>query len=562
METSLIEADRTEQKDEHQEPDESGEYSDNHDRDDDLATFEETKAAEEEATRKRNIYVRSLQWLQKHFIITYADKAANTIVLACKKYYSKRVWDELHQQDGAYAPAGERRRAIIDRHTAWALSQGVSPTQEKGKLPYFYASVKLHKNPTGMRYIAASKGTTLSQISSWVSRGLQDILPYVEEIWINCALKGGIMTKGSWIAQDAQTVVNRLNQLNKNHNPDEAIQMEVWDFSTLYTTLDHEDLKSRMREIIDWAFQRAKDDSGQCLWSLVCDADKRKSKWSCAQIRTLKKNEKASSKWFNAEKLANWLDYVVDNTYVTLGNHTFKQRVGLPMGTQCAPIVANLYLLTYELEFLRKTISRGDLDLARRICGCRRYIDDILAIDVPSFRDILYRDNDRYGLYPKETLKLTEEGGSTESITYLDIWIRRDDKGWYSSMYDKRDHIPSMKDNLRFPHPLTRLSRSCKLNTITGQFHRFHRRCTRPHLFVEAAVDLLSRMIKAGYKKQPVLNKAKAFKSHIKGRRKVQIFQDNWLKIKRRLKDVNWSQPTDVSYDTSNNETTWTSQSQ
>ena len=43
-------------------------------------------------------------------------------------------------------------------------------------------------------------------------------------------------------------------------------------------------------------------------------------------------------------KLIEMLDYVIDNIFIRLGNKVFRQTIGIPMGTDCAPLLANLLL--------------------------------------------------------------------------------------------------------------------------------------------------------------------------------------------------------------------------
>jgi hypothetical protein len=45
------------------------------------------------------------------------------------------------------------------------------------------------------------------------------------------------------------------------------------------------------------------------------------------------------------------LGFLVDNIYVVSGNQVFQQSVGIPMGTNCAPLLAELFLYSYEADF-------------------------------------------------------------------------------------------------------------------------------------------------------------------------------------------------------------------
>jgi hypothetical protein len=47
------------------------------------------------------------------------------------------------------------------------------------------------------------------------------------------------------------------------------------------------------------------------------------------------------------------LAFFVDNIYVVLGDQVFQQYVGIPKGTKCAPSLADLFLYSYEAEFVQ-----------------------------------------------------------------------------------------------------------------------------------------------------------------------------------------------------------------
>ena len=47
-------------------------------------------------------------------------------------------------------------------------------------------------------------------------------------------------------------------------------------------------------------------------------------------------------------------EFLVDNIYVRFGEQLFRQMVGIPMGTNCAPLLADLFLYSYENGFLDK----------------------------------------------------------------------------------------------------------------------------------------------------------------------------------------------------------------
>ena len=46
------------------------------------------------------------------------------------------------------------------------------------------------------------------------------------------------------------------------------------------------------------------------------------------------------------------LIYLLDNMYIRFGTKSYRQLVGIPMGTNCAPLVADFFLFCYERDFM------------------------------------------------------------------------------------------------------------------------------------------------------------------------------------------------------------------
>ena len=59
------------------------------------------------------------------------------------------------------------------------------------------------------------------------------------------------------------------------------------------------------------------------------------------------------------------------------------------MGTNCAPLLADLFLYSYEAEFIQTLIKSGKRHLAKSFCFTYRYIDDVLSINNPKFGDYI-----------------------------------------------------------------------------------------------------------------------------------------------------------------------------
>ena len=75
--------------------------------------------------------------------------------------------------------------------------------------------------------------------------------------------------------------------------------------------------------------------------------------------------------------LVEMIYYLIDNIYVLVGDKIFHQCIGIPMGTDCAPLLANLYLFKFEYTFM-KNLLKTNISKARLLNNTFQYIDDLL----------------------------------------------------------------------------------------------------------------------------------------------------------------------------------------
>ena len=60
------------------------------------------------------------------------------------------------------------------------------------------------------------------------------------------------------------------------------------------------------------------------------------------------------------------LEYLTDNIFVEFGGRIFQQTIGIPMGTYCAPLLADLFLYSYEAEFVQSLLKADKKHLAQQ----------------------------------------------------------------------------------------------------------------------------------------------------------------------------------------------------
>ena len=56
------------------------------------------------------------------------------------------------------------------------------------------------------------------------------------------------------------------------------------------------------------------------------------------------------------------LNYLLDNIFIRFGSKLYRQIVGIPMCTNCAPLVADLFLFCYERDFMLSLSDNNQAD--------------------------------------------------------------------------------------------------------------------------------------------------------------------------------------------------------
>ena len=68
---------------------------------------------------------------------------------------------------------------------------------------------------------------------------------------------------------------------------------------------------------------------------------------------------------------------------IRFGTKLYRQIVGIPMGTNCAPLVADLFLFCYERDFMTSLSDVKQAEIIEAFKSTSRYLDDLLNIDNP-----------------------------------------------------------------------------------------------------------------------------------------------------------------------------------
>ena len=215
-----------------------------------------------------------------------------------------------------------------------------------------------------------------------------------------------------WIVNNSLDVIDVIGKPTLlGHN------ISTWDFSTLYTSIPHDKLKLRIYELLERVFVTVNRKYIAVRYNSVFWTDDNTKK-GC---------------YFTCRDLSKAIDYLINNIFVCFGGKVFRQVIGIPMGTNCAPLLADLFLHSYEYEFIIKKL-KTDISVALRFSKTFRYIDDLLSINNCNFGEFVNE------IYPPELVLKNTTVTPTET-SYLDtkINIGKGTERIKTSIYDKRE---------------------------------------------------------------------------------------------------------------------------
>ena len=269
------------------------------------------------------------------------------------------------------------------------------------------------------RFIANSNSCTTTELSKLITSCLtavnNHVIRYCEKVYEK---SGKILF---WSIKNSGEVLNKLKSRGFR-----ATSLSTYDFSTLCTTLPHNLIKEKLINLIEWTFKREGSPYIACNERQVfftSEDTKRYKLWSCQNV-------------------CEALIYLLDNIYIRFGTKLYRQIVGIPMGTNCAPLVADLFLFCYERDFMTSLSDVKQAEIIEAFKSTSRYLDDLLNIDNPYFEGMVNH------IYPPE-LQLNKANTSDTEAPFLDLHLSISNGFVSSKIYDKRDEYDF--DIVNFP---------------------------------------------------------------------------------------------------------------
>ena len=255
----------------------------------------------------------------------------------------------------------------------------------------------------------------------------------------------------------------------------QATSLFTNDFSTLYTTLPHNLIKEKLLDLIERTFYKKEG-------KLYLACNDRKGVFTSADHYT-------GYHLWSCQNVCDALLFLLDNVYIRLGTKLYRQIVGNPMGNNCAPLVADLFLFCYERDFMKDLSNDNQADIIKAFNSTSRYLDDLLNIDNPYFEGMVNQ------IYPPE-LQLNKANTSDTEAPFLDLHPSISNSFVSSKIYDKRDDF----DIVNFPFLDGDVPHRPSYGVYISQPIRFARVCSHVDDLNARNKCLTAKLLKQGYR--------------------------------------------------------------
>ena len=171
-----------------------------------------------------------------------------------------------------------------------------------------------------------------------------------------------------------------------------------------------------------------------CLWLPGVSTESQKRTSVLQTKRAFFSNKKYDSyKCWTCAELCEAFTFLMENIYVQFEGIVYQQIVGIPMGTNCVPLIADLFLFCYERDFMSSLHKSKRYDLIDMFNDTSRYLDDIFTIDNPEFEKHIS------WYISKGNYSWTKANTSDKETSFLDLNIKVIGSDVHTSVYDKRD---------------------------------------------------------------------------------------------------------------------------
>ena len=179
----------------------------------------------------------TLHKLHANYVFVPADKAANNVIIVCKKYHIDTPAKELginnvNINNPTYIPIDDSFETIVKSHNQFITSVGLEMSEQDQNLPYLYWTPKLHKSPYKHQFTAGSSKCTTKDLSCLLTKVLSTITDGLVRYCNTKTNRNGVNNMS--ILKNSTNLLSSLDQLDVRS----ATSVQTFDFQH-FTSQSH-----------------------------------------------------------------------------------------------------------------------------------------------------------------------------------------------------------------------------------------------------------------------------------------------------------------------------------
>ena len=198
------------------------------------------------------------------------------------------------------------------------------------------------------------------------------------------------------------------------------------------------------------------------------------------------------------------INFIIDNAYIIHKGVIYKQVIGIPMGNNAGPHLANIYLHVYELAYINRLSGDNASDPSlSRLSNIFRFQDDLLMCN----------DNGLFGrvlseIYPPEMI-VNNTNINPMKCSYLDLLISVQHNKFIYELFDKRNDFDFQV--ITFPFICGNIPSSPSYGVYISQLLRYCNVNSKFECFQNDVIELTNKLCKQGFNRDELCRKFDKF---------------------------------------------------
>ena len=366
-----------------------------------------------------------------------------------------------------YQPVIRTEDDIINSHCDTMSGEfGIDVTDDNKCIPKIFWNPKLHKTPYKARFIAGASNCTTKQLSVYVNSALKVVREYFSKYCSTVYKNSGVNC--NWSINSSTQFIQKLQNID-------VFNIQVYDFTTLYTNLDLGVVEKLLSEMIDLLFSNTN--------KYICISKFEDKSFFSKKVYN-------NYYCFDAVLLKKAIEFLLQNTFVSFGNIILRQTKGIPMGGNSSSQFADLSLAKSEFDYMKSLLASKKMSLAKLLSNNGRYVDDLCVFNYLNFANLIS------DIYP-EDLVMERSGDNNKDINYLDITIKICSDSISTEVYNKVEDFNFPVVMYTFPNGNMPLS--IGYNVFYGQLLRYSTICSHVSSFILSSNKLYRVLVSRSY---------------------------------------------------------------